>query len=112
MVFNSRRVSDWFWARPFWLLAVLMTVSLQAAYGQDKYETPQQTNEQIQRLAALASARPADSPIGVGDLLHIDVFDVPELSRDVRVNDTGDIGYPLVPGKIQVAGLTPFELES
>ena len=51
-------------------------------------------------------------PIGTGDLLHIDVFDVPELSRDVRVSDlAGDITYPLIPGKIQVAGLTPFQLE-
>jgi polysaccharide biosynthesis/export protein len=39
------------------------------------------------------------------------LFDVPELSRDVRVSDTGDIGYPLLPGKISVAGLTPFQLE-
>jgi polysaccharide export outer membrane protein len=111
MVLNGLRVSDWLWAKLFWLV-VLMTVSLQAAYSQEKYETPEQTNEQIQHLAALASTRPVDSPIGAGDLLHIDVFDVPELSRDVRVSDTGDIGYPLLPGKIQAAGLTPFELES
>ncbi|MGO9590792.1 MAG: polysaccharide biosynthesis/export family protein, partial [Candidatus Acidiferrales bacterium] len=32
--------------------------------------------------------------------------------RDVRVSDTGDISYPLIPGKIAVAGLTPFQLES
>ena len=50
-------------------------------------------------------------PVGAGDLLHIDVFDVPELSRDVRVSDLGDISYPLIPGKIQAAGLTPFQLE-
>ena len=43
--------------------------------------------------------------------VHIDVFDVPELSREVRVADAGDISYPLVPGKIAAAGLTPFELE-
>jgi polysaccharide biosynthesis/export protein len=52
-----------------------------------------------------------DTPIGTGDLLHIDVFDVPELSREVRVGDAGDISYPLIPGKIQASGLTPFELE-
>jgi polysaccharide export outer membrane protein len=85
---------------------------LQAASGQQKDETPQQTNEKIQQLASLARAHPVDTPIGIGDLLHIDVFDVPELSREVRVSDTGDIGYPLIPGKISVAGLTPFQLES
>jgi len=58
-------------------------------------------------------ARPQvlETPIGSGDLLHIDVFDVPELSRDVRVSDTGDITYPLVPGKIVTVGLTSYQLE-
>jgi len=36
---------------------------------------------------------------------------VPELSRDVRVGDAGDISYPLIPTKIIAAGLTPFQLE-
>lgn len=76
-----------------------------------KEETPQQTNQKIQELAALERVKPTETPIGVGDLLHIDVFDVPELSRDVRVSDTGDIGYPLIPGKIKAAGLSHFQLE-
>ena len=75
-------------------------------------ETSQQTNEKIQQLASLDRVRPVDTPIGAGDLLHVDVFDVPELSRDVRVSDTGEIGYPLVPGKIAVAGLSSFQLEA
>ena len=74
--------------------------------------TQQQTNEKIQQLAGLVHERPAEVPIGSGDLLHVDVFDVPELSRDVRVSDTGEISYPLIPEKIVVAGLTPFELEA
>jgi Polysaccharide biosynthesis/export protein len=77
----------------------------------EKEETPQATNDKIQKLAALARVKPVETPIGVGDLLHIDVFDVPELSRDARVSDTGDIGYPLIPGKIKAAGLTHFQLE-
>jgi polysaccharide biosynthesis/export protein len=112
MELTVRGVSDWFRANHFWLLAVLLIGSAQAAGGQEKNETPQQTNEKIQQLAALARAHPVDTPIGSGDLLHIDVFDVPELSRDVRVSDTGDISFPLVPDRIQAAGLTPFELES
>ncbi len=39
-------------------------------------QTQQQTNQKIQELAALASTRPHDVPVGTGDLLHIDVFDV------------------------------------
>ncbi len=66
----------------------------------------------MQELAAPASVQPVDATIGSGDLLHVDVFDVPELSRDVRVSDTGDISYPLIPGRIVAGGLTPFQLES
>src|SRR5690348_2620215 len=112
MVFGSRRVSDGLWAKPFWFLVVCAMFSLPAAYGQKKDETPQQTNQKIQQLAAQAQAHPIDTPIGSGDLLHIDVFDVPELSRDVRVSDTGEISYPLVPGRITAARKTPFQLET
>jgi polysaccharide export outer membrane protein len=111
MIFTVRGVTDWLRAKPFWLVALLAMSSWQTACGQATEQTPQQTNEKIQQLAALAQAHPVDSPIGSGDLLHIDVFDVPELSRDVRVGDAGDISYPLIPAKIAAAGLTTFQLE-
>ena len=76
-----------------------------------KPKPQQQTNEKIQELAAAERTKPHDVPVGTGDLLHIEVFDVPELSRDVRVGDAGDISYPLIPSKITAAGLTPFQLE-
>jgi polysaccharide biosynthesis/export protein len=111
MVRTVRGVTDWLLAKPFCLLAILIALSSQTAYSQET-ETPQQTNEKIQQLALLAQAHPTDTPIGSGDLIHIDVFDVPELSRDLRVSETGDVSYPLIPGRIQVAGLTSFQLES
>src|ERR1700733_15467172 len=111
MICTVRGISDWLRAKPIRLLAILAVCGWQSVYGQTTEPTPQQTNEKIQQLATLAQVHPADSPIGSGDLLHIDVFDVPELSREVRVADAGDISYPLVPGKIAAAGLTPFELE-
>jgi len=92
-------------------LAVLTLCAVPALCAQQKTETPQQTNEKIQELAAQAHTKPHDVPIGTGDLLHIEVFDVPELSREVRVGDAGDISYPLIPAKITAAGLTPFQLE-
>jgi polysaccharide export outer membrane protein len=113
MVATVRGVSDWRWAKLGVLFAVLLMLgSLRQAPAQETHETPQQKTEKAQELAALASVRPVDAVIGSGDLLHIDVFDVPELSRDVRVSDMGDISYPLIPGKIAVAGLTSFQLES
>ena len=112
MVATVRGVSDWLWAKRIWLLAVpLMAGTVQVARSQETHETPPQKSVKVQQLAVPASAQPVDATIGSGDLLHIDVFDVPELSRDVRVSDTGDISYPLIPGKIAAAGLTPFQLE-
>jgi polysaccharide biosynthesis/export protein len=91
---------------------ILAACSFQLAHGQEQYQTPQQTNDKIQQLAAMARVHPTDTPIGPGDLVHIEVFDSPELSRDVRVGDAGDISYPLIPGKITANGLTPYQLES
>jgi polysaccharide export outer membrane protein len=121
MISTVRSISDWLRAKPVLLSSVLLLCTTAPLRGQQQPEaqpqqipqqqTQQETNQKIQQLAALASTRPHDVPVGAGDLLHIDVFDVPELSRDVRVSDLGDISYPLIPGKIQAAGLTPFQLE-
>jgi polysaccharide export outer membrane protein len=111
MVFTVRRVSDWL--KLLSLVALLATAgpSLSLAQESQVETTPQQTNERIHQLATLAQAPTSDPPLGAGDLLHIDVFDVPELSRDTRVTDSGVISFPLVPERIPAAGLTPFELE-
>ena len=52
-----------------------------------------------------------DYVIGSGDLLGVDVFDVAELSRDVRVNESGFISLPLMPAKVRAEGLTTFQLQ-
>jgi polysaccharide export outer membrane protein len=97
----------------FWLTVIVTFLGVQVSFGQTtKYQTPEQTNQKIRELAALERVRPMDTPVGSGDLLHIDVFEVPELSRDVRVTGTGDISFPLIPGRIAVAGLTPFEVQA
>src|SRR5271154_5064702 len=111
MKFAVRRVADWPRVKLVSFLSVLVLCAFPALHAQQKLETPQQTNEKIQELAAQERTKPHDVPVGTGDLLHIEVFDVPELSRDVRVGDTGDISYPLIPAKITAAGLTPFQLE-
>jgi polysaccharide biosynthesis/export protein len=43
--------------------------------------------------------------LGPGDILKISVFKNPDLSLDVRVSETGAIGYPLI-GAVPVNGLT------
>src|SRR5260370_24982047 len=70
-------------------------------------ETYQQTNDRIRALSAASrTGPPRDYVIGSGDLLGIQVFDVPELSREVRVSQTGTIAIPLVPVRLPVSGLS------
>ena len=105
-----RWTMDWLW-KPVFLVLILLSLCLQATYGQSKDETTQQTNEKIHNLASIAKPNFTDIPIGAGDVLHIEVFDVPELSRDIRVSVSGEISFPLVHERIRAAGITPFQLE-
>ncbi|HEY4817435.1 MAG TPA: polysaccharide biosynthesis/export family protein [Candidatus Acidoferrum sp.] len=78
----------------------------------DAVETSQQTNDRIRALSAASRALPPhDYVIGNGDLLGIQVFDVQELSREVRVSQTGTIGIPLVPVRLHVSGLTETQAQ-
>lgn len=111
---SRNRHLSWGQIVPGLFLACAFAVFLSPCFGQSNpptEETVRQTNDKIQALAAASHPGVVETPIGSGDLLHIDVFDVPELSRDVRVSAAGDIGFPLIPGKIQASGLTTFQLE-
>ncbi len=82
------------------------------AVAQTVVDTPQQANERIKEMSAQAAkSGPHDYIIGNGDLLEFEVFDVKELSREVRVSQTGTIGIPLVPVRLYVAGLTETQAE-
>jgi polysaccharide export outer membrane protein len=70
-----------------------------------------EANDRIAQLALASEVKQGDYVIGSGDLITIEVFDVPELSRDVRVNETGYISLPLMPSKVRAGGLTPFQLQ-
>jgi polysaccharide biosynthesis/export protein len=112
--------------RPIWLPAFLFLSCLLAsppAFSQkpvvpartpetaETLETAQKTNDRIAQLALAASVQQGEYVIGSGDLLGIEVFDVPELSRDVRVNQSGFVTLPLLPSKIQASGLTSGEFQ-
>jgi len=99
-----------------WMLCLVSTALLAALValpaGAQTVESYQQTNDRIRSLAV--ASRPAlahDYVIGNGDLLAIQVFDVPELSREIRVSQTGTIGLPLVRVRMHVAGLTELQAE-
>ena len=60
-----------------------------------------------------AAATPGNSSYKIGpqDVLDITVFKVQDLSRSVRVSDTGTISFPLV-GEVTAAGKTAREVET
>jgi polysaccharide biosynthesis/export protein len=90
------------------LLAALVALPASA----QTVESSAQTNDRIRSLAAFSRATLAhDYVIGNGDLLAVQVFDVPELSREIRVSQSGTIGLPLVRVRLHVSGLTELQAE-
>jgi len=73
--------------------------------------TQQEANQRLVQLARTARAPFHDYVVGRGDTIAIEVFDVPELTRDVRVSQSGTIGIPLIPVRIHVAGLTELQVQ-
>jgi polysaccharide export outer membrane protein len=57
---------------------------------------------------APAKDAPLALKIAAGDLLHITVFDVPEMTQDVRIGAQGEAQLALI-GNIELAGLTGEE---
>src|ERR1700730_110766 len=101
-------------ARPWcYATAGLLVLMVGGAHtcAQTVLGTQQETNDRIRALSATARYVPHDYIIGSGDTISIDVFDVKELSRDVRVSQTGTIGLPLIPVRLQVKGLTETQAE-
>jgi len=100
-----------------WMLYLVSTALLAAlaalpSSAQTVVETSQQTNDRIRALSAASRALPPhDYVIGNGDLLAVQVFDVQELSREVRVSQTGTIGIPLVPVRLHISGLTETQAQ-
>lgn len=62
---------------------------------------------------AAAQAAPewsADYRLAAGDLLRVQVYQQPDLSMEVRVQDNGQLSYPLI-GPLALAGLTVVQAE-
>lgn len=58
--------------------------------------------------AGMASAQPqsgTDYLLGPGDVVRVSVFQIPDLSTEVRVSESGSITFPLI-GNVAVGGLS------
>jgi polysaccharide biosynthesis/export protein len=82
--------------------AMFATCIAVAAHAQQVASLPG-TASQVTEPAA------ANLPIGPQDTLVIDVFDVPDLSRTVQVDNSGNVVLPLI-GQVKAVGNTPEQL--
>jgi polysaccharide export outer membrane protein len=74
-------------------------------------DTQEKANQRLTELAHTVRTPVRDYVVGRNDVISVEVFDVPELSRDVRVSQTGTIGIPLVPVRLYVLGLTEMQVQ-
>ena len=87
------------------------TVLVSTSFCQQRVETTAETNSKISQLAKQSLPIMSEYKLGSGDLVNVDVFDVPQLSRDVRVSDSGYISLPLLPERIVAKGLSTIQLQ-
>jgi polysaccharide export outer membrane protein len=95
------------------LLATEVVAQQQPADSEEKPNTPiEQTAAPVAKPASSAGDSSADSSLrlGVGDMLEMSVYGVPELSTKTRVGSNGDVYLPLV-DYVHVAGLTAEEAQ-
>jgi polysaccharide biosynthesis/export protein len=71
-------------------------------------EEQEKAPDQVAPVPASASGKESSLQLGVGDLVEMTVYDVPELSTKTRISSTGDIYCALI-GPTHVAGLTTEE---
>jgi polysaccharide export outer membrane protein len=102
--------------RPLATLAVcaLLSGSLwaQALVGSDASRASASAKLSADHEAAVSAAKPHDDNFVIGndDVLAINVWKEPDISRSIPVRSDGKISLPLV-GEVQAAGLTPLNLE-
>jgi polysaccharide biosynthesis/export protein len=96
-------MNGWWNRRAIVLALALGTVFVQVASAQGATPAP----------AANSASKPHDNTfiIGNDDVLAINVWKEPDISRSIPVRSDGKISLPLV-GEVQAAGLTPAKLES
>jgi polysaccharide export outer membrane protein len=86
------------------LAALVLAALLTASMGAQSATTDQTA------AATAAKAHDDNFVIGNDDVLTINVWKEPDISRSVPVRSDGKISLPLV-GEVQAAGLTPLKLE-
>lgn len=96
-------------------LLLLVALSSAAAVAQESRSAPE-AGAGLSRAdlsgANLSSANLPARPLEAQDLIAVNVYGAPELSRTVRVADNGSIRLPMLDRPVTAAGLMPAELEA
>ncbi len=89
---------------------VLLVIALFATYGIAQTEQYQPSRSAPEPTKLAVNSVPKDYVIGSEDVLAVNIWKEPEISRTVPVRPDGKITLPLV-GDVQASGLTPHKLE-
>src|SRR5580700_9666649 len=90
-------------------LVLAIWLGLSGVQGQDTKKPATDTGSSTGAAAALASLGEAEYRIGAQDVLQIDVWKEPEITRTIPVRPDGKISLPLL-NDVQAAGLTAMQL--
>ncbi len=93
------------------LTFLVSTLTAAPSFSQKRVETTEETNSRILALSKQAEAANNEYKLGSGDLVNIEVFDVPQLTRDVRISESGYISLPLLPVRVLARGLSVIQLQ-
>ncbi len=94
-----------------WLvrMALIVLIATSCAYSQDAQKTPPASGTTAKPAPEAKSASGEEYRIGPQDLVRIDVWKEPDISRTIPVRPDGKISLPLM-NDVQAAGLTAMEL--
>src|ERR1700756_1599405 len=92
-------------------LVLAIWLGLPGVQGQDTKKPATDTSSSNGPASAQASLGEAEYKIGPQDVLQIDVWKEPEITRTIPVRPDGKISLPLL-SDVQAAGLTSLELAS
>jgi polysaccharide export outer membrane protein len=96
-----------------WMIAAYMTFGIGLAHAQSATSSPSTPTEESKQPSATSTGSVVENDstykIGPQDVLRIDVWKEPDISRVVPVRPDGKVTLPLL-NDVQAAGLTPQQL--
>jgi polysaccharide biosynthesis/export protein len=92
-------------------VAVLLLIQAQATYGQGASQSRSSDPQVTKGISATTTVADEGYRIGPQDVVQIDVWKEPEITRTIPVRPDGKISLPLL-NDVQAAGLTAMQLSN